>query len=406
MNSQGRINFFAHTDISVKLTVVIGTHILEILQNKEHTSQSTGGHSVDLDYLGTIFVACLIVGIISVVVGFNNFSEPFKAKKFFLIGGVSFLAPVISFLILYTINEIKSPGSVDIPYGWFLFEMLIIFVLLFLFFDIPDEGSRNKTLGCSIFLCAQLILIIGILSTIIAFKERPGILGSETRADEYQYMEEAGQITITAYWGESKSPVIPSTIDGKCVTKIAQHAFLKNFAITDVLLPESITTIDREAFYTCLNLESITIPDSVTSIGENPFFYCFALTEINVSSENPNYSSETGILFNKDKTTVISCPQGKSGTVLLPDGVTNINRNAFYFCKSLQTITIPDSVTSIGNEAFADCSSLTMITIPASVTSIGDQAFEHCDNLVIQCRENSYAHSYAVENKIKYVFEG
>jgi len=63
-------------------------------------------------------------------------------------------------------------------------------------------------------------------------------------------------------------------------------------------------------------------------------------------------------------------------TVIIPDGTTTINGNAFYNCTSITSITIPDSVTSIGANAFNGCTGLTSITISANVTSVGNYAFQ------------------------------
>lgn len=68
-------------------------------------------------------------------------------------------------------------------------------------------------------------------------------------------------------------------------------------------------------------------------------------------------------------------------SVTLPEGLTTICDNAFYFCSGLTSVTIPNSVTSIGDEAFAGCSGLTSLTIPNSVTSIGIWAFSGCTGL-------------------------
>ena len=72
---------------------------------------------------------------------------------------------------------------------------------------------------------------------------------------------------------------------------------------------------------------------------------------------------------------------GNEKEVVIPEGVTSIGENAFWWCKNLTTITIPDSVTSIGAWAFKYCTNLTTITIPDSVTSIGYGAFSECENL-------------------------
>ncbi len=143
-----------------------------------------------------------------------------------------------------------------------------------------------------------------------------------------------------------------------------------------------LTSIPDYAFSGCKKLSGITIPDSVTSIYDTAFYECPSLESINVDSNNANYSSINGVLFNKDATALIKYPAGKqSAAYTIPDSVTSIGAYAFYGCKSLTSVTIPDSVTTIGNYAFIFCSSLSSITIPDSVRSIPFAAFQYCTSL-------------------------
>jgi hypothetical protein len=110
---------------------------------------------------------------------------------------------------------------------------------------------------------------------------------------------------------------------------------------------------------------------------------CTALTHITVAADNPNYFSDAkGVLFNRDKTILISYPRGKADkTYEIPDSVTEIGRDAFGYCASLETIEIPGSVTTIGALAFQYCVSLETMKIPDSVTTIGNIAFDNCTSL-------------------------
>ena len=161
-------------------------------------------------------------------------------------------------------------------------------------------------------------------------------------------------------------------------------------ADTSYTIPNSVTSIGSGAFEGCSSLTSITIPDGVTSIGDSAFDGCSSLNQINVDTANTAYSSENGVLFNKDKTELIRYPECKADTSYsIPDGVTSIGYRALKDCKSLTSITIPDSVTSIGSGAFEGCSSLTSITIPDGVTCIGWCAFSNCSGLASIALPNS-----------------
>lgn len=178
------------------------------------------------------------------------------------------------------------------------------------------------------------------------------------------------------------------------VTSIGADAFNNCSELNSITLGTGIQTIGNNAFNYCSKLTSITIPASITSIGVEVFEQCAKLTSINVASENSDYASENGVLFNKAKTELIACPGGKTGQYIIPTGVTTIGENAFEACFGLTGVIMPDSVTLIKTYAFNSCwalrsltlgnsiltiesgafacTGLTSVTIPSSVTSIGD----------------------------------
>ena len=169
-------------------------------------------------------------------------------------------------------------------------------------------------------------------------------------------------------------------------------------------IPASVTSIDNYAFYKCSSLTQIEIPASVTSIDYYAFHGCSSLLRIEVDQSNSEFTSENGVLFNKEKTILIACPGGKQDEYKVPASVTGIGDCAFYECSNLTQIEIPASVTSIGNGAFVGCSSLTQIEIPSSVTSIGYEAFELCFSLTIWCYPDSVAAEYAMIYDIPYLY--
>jgi len=147
------------------------------------------------------------------------------------------------------------------------------------------------------------------------------------------------------------------------VTSIGHRAFGGCTSLASVTLPNSVTSIEGFAFNNCESLTSITIPASVTSIGGSAFSICTSLTEINVAAGNNAFTSENGILYSKDKTSLRSYPAGKTGnSFTIPNSVIDIGWGAFQGSTSLTSVIIPASVTSIGNNAFSNCEKLTSVT--------------------------------------------
>ena len=182
-------------------------------------------------------------------------------------------------------------------------------------------------------------------------------------------------------WNSFKNQITTVTIESN-VTTIGMSAFYNCTNLTSVTLPASVTSIGNEAFLECSSMESISIPASVTSIGYDAFGGCTKMESFNVAEGNANYASEDGVLFNKDKTTLIQYPAGKEANpYTIPSTVTAIGENAFIGCAKLTSVTIPANVTSIGNFAFSGCTSLASVTIPAGVTSIGAYTFSVCTSL-------------------------
>ena len=186
--------------------------------------------------------------------------------------------------------------------------------------------------------------------------------------------------------------VIPNS-----VTNIEDRAFCGCRSLAEVVIPNSVISIGDRTFTNCRSLSEVVIPNSVTSIGGFAFSGCESLTEVVIPNSvvcingnpfvkwegkleclSPSFVYEDNILFDKDKSRIISFRNQKQTSYVIPDSVTRIGDRAFFRCESLTDIVIPDSVTSIGDRAFTNCRSLSEVVIPDSVTSIGDRAFYGC----------------------------
>ena len=184
------------------------------------------------------------------------------------------------------------------------------------------------------------------------------------------------------------------------VTSIGGAAFLTCRSLSSIVIPNSVTSIGDSVFRGCSSLSEIVIPDSVTSIGIGAFGGCASLQYLSIPKSviclngnpfynmngkleclSPNFIYEDDVLFNKDKSKIISFRNQSVESYVIPSCVTSIGNRAFSCCSSLSKIVIPSSVNSIGNSAFSGCSSLSEVVIPSSVNSIGNRAFSDCSSL-------------------------
>lgn len=145
---------------------------------------------------------------------------------------------------------------------------------------------------------------------------------------------------------------------------IAGSAFEGNSEITSINLPNSLKYIGEAAFNGCYNLNTITIPASVERIGFAVFTDAIA-NSITVDEKNPYFCSIDGILYDKDKSTLLACPMRKTRVESIPLTCKTIAYGACKYMDLLSSISIPASVYYISYANFARASSKCNITLPS-----------------------------------------
>ncbi|MBP3849359.1 MAG: leucine-rich repeat protein [Prevotella sp.] len=174
-----------------------------------------------------------------------------------------------------------------------------------------------------------------------------------------------------------QSSQVKEMILPKNLKRIGKDAFLR-CQFEHFTIPSTVTRIDAYAFHECKQLREIIIPASVRQIGYSPFRGCVRLQNINVDSNNPNYTSIGGILYNKNVTELIQIPYPrKMETYIAPSTLVSVNREAIY-TQGIRNFVFPNGLKYIAKYAFKG-SNVNSIVIPASVLSIDEEAFAGCN---------------------------
>ena len=134
--------------------------------------------------------------------------------------------------------------------------------------------------------------------------------------------------------------------------------FLGCTSLEKVVLPAGLERIGIEAFTGCTSLKSLSIPASVAEIGMYPASACTSLQEITVASGNKYYTSQNGALYTKDMKKLIQYPGGRTGGVVIPQGVETLGLNSIS-CPGMTSILLPASLKLIASGAFNGCDHLT-----------------------------------------------
>lgn len=188
-----------------------------------------------------------------------------------------------------------------------------------------------------------LVLIFAASRALTATAANPTVI--------YKYTISDGEVTLTHAETAKDVLNIPSEIEGLPVTGIDSDLFFYLFRFG--------------------TFEAINIPATVTNIETPIIFDMASVKAINVDKDNPAYSSEDGVLFNKDKTEILVYPNEKEDkTYSLPEGVVKITDSAFKYA-DFESIELPDTLEYIGDNAFYKCGYLKTLSLPKNVEYIG-----------------------------------
>lgn len=162
---------------------------------------------------------------------------------------------------------------------------------------------------------------------------------------------------------------------------VGGSAFYQVHDFEEIILPEGV----EEVLYDCMDYcgaKRVTLPATVQLVEPGAFVNALWLETIEVSPDNPWYTSVDGVLYTKDKTTLVAYPPGRDDTHIdVPAGVKEISSYAFFSNRSLHSVSLPFGVERIGRCAFADCVYLKTVTLPPTLREVEIYAFGDCVSL-------------------------
>lgn len=235
------------------------------------------------------------------------------------------------------------------------------------------------------------------------------IFNDESKTILYAYIGNEQNVTIPnsvtvigdgAFYacGKLSSVIIPNG-----VTSIGKDVFRECYSLTNIAIPASVTSIGEYAFYLCQSAQ-VTIPDNVTSIANEAFGHVKHIVYHGEATGSPwgayhiNGFIDGDFVYEDDTKTKLYVYVGNNESVSIPDGVTTIEKYAFYSSINLKSVIIPNGVNSIDNYAFDECYGLESITIPDGLTNIGRGAFAYCINLSNLISKSPVAPTLADDN--------
>lgn len=183
---------------------------------------------------------------------------------------------------------------------------------------------------------------------------------------DFEYWVDGDEVGIFNYLGDDTELIIPAEINGLKVDTVS--GIQLNHNIKKIIISEGIKKVEYESFDACRNLEEIYLPKSLELYQQDDGNLLPSLKRYIVHEDNPYYSTdENGVLFNKDKTHLISYPQGSElKTYTVPETVEHIGFFSMVMVLNLEELILPKNLKSFGECAIGAAFDLKKITVQAS----------------------------------------
>ena len=204
------------------------------------------------------------------------------------------------------------------------------------------------------------------------------IPASVTSLSNYSLADATGRVLLSV---EAANPIYDSRNGCNGVIETATNTLVAGCQTTQI--PSTVTSLGQAAFYGCNDLQTLIIPKSVSSIGRQALSYCRNINAVRVENGNAVYDSREGC--NAIIETTTNKLVWATNSTVIPSFVKIIGDESFTY-RNFRSIIIPDGVVNIESDAFRFCQQLVSVVIPKSVTTIGNDAFSGCNLIGVTCR--------------------
>lgn len=258
----------------------------------------------------------------------------------------------------------STATAIELNFLKYLFILLICSIFVFYKFSLnsmtlnfPHKAKFILIKNCMHLNFTRFYLLVGALVSLLSFNAAADSSFVVNDIEYWIVSQEDHTVLVRRIHGTQEDVIIPEKV---------------KYGI----IPYSVVEIDG---YTEGNsyMRSVYIPKTITTIGLRYLFNDASnLQSITVSEENPNFTSIDGVLYNKEVTSLLRCPQAYNKPMVIPETVTSLEECSFNKVQLPEKLEIPDHITSIGISAFSKSDCLpSNLKIPNSVSFVGGGAF-------------------------------